>query len=225
MMASLHPPNGFDAHTLREEIANSVTHGVGAALSIAALSVLVSLAATRGDVWRVVSFSIYGATLVFLYLVSTLYHGIQAPRVKLMFEVIEHSAIYLLIAGTYTPFLLVTLRGAWGWSLFGVIWALAILGVVFKVFFIKRFRVFSAVVYVLMGWLMVIAIKPLLAALPLAGFFWLLAGGCAYTLGLAFFAWERLPYNHTIWHLFVMAGSICHFVAVLCYVLPQATGG
>lgn len=208
--------------TLKEEIANSITHGIGAVLSIAGLSVLVVLASLHGDAWRVVSFSVFGATLVLLYLASTFYHSFQNPRVKRLFRILDHSAIYLLIAGSYTPFTLVSMRGPWGWSLFGVIWGLALLGIVFKAFFVERFAVLSTIIYIGMGWVMVIAVKPAILAISFYGIIWLLAGGLFYTLGVIFFAWGKLPFNHAIWHLFVLGGSTCHFIAVLYYVLPMS---
>ena len=206
---------------LGEEIANSITHGVGAALSVAGLVVMVVVAALRGTSWHVVACAVYGASLVLLYLSSTLYHGLANGRAKRLFQILDHSSIYILIAGTYTPFTLVTLRGAWGWAMFGVIWTLAVVGIVFKCFFIGQWRVLSTTVYVLMGWFAVVAIRPLLRALPWQGFLWLLAGGLFYTVGVVFFAWRR-KYSHTIWHLFVLAGSGCHFFAVYRFVLFQA---
>jgi hemolysin III len=207
-------------YTPREEVANSVTAGIGAALSIAALSILAALAGIKGDPWRVVSFSIFGAALVLLYLAATLYHAFRSPRLKSVFQFIDHISIYILIAGTYTPFMLVSLRGGWGWSLFGVIWGLAVVGIVFKSFFMGRFIVLSTVIYLAMGWLILIALKPALAAIPARGLLWVAIGGCAYTIGVGWYAWRKLPYNHAIWHLFMLAGSICHFFAVLFYVLP-----
>jgi hemolysin III len=203
-----------------EEVANTITHGVGVGLSIAGLVVLVVRAALYGDVWQVVSFSIYGSSLILLYLASTLYHGFRSKRVKEILRIFDHSAIYLLIAGTYTPFLLVTLRGPWGWSLFGLIWVLALLGITFKIVFGPKYEIVSTGFYILMGWVVIIAIKPLIAALPVMGLAWLVAGGLAYTGGVIFYAWEKLPFNHAIWHGFVMAGSIFHFVAVLSYLSP-----
>jgi hemolysin III len=182
--------------------------------------VLVSLAAVYGDTWRVVSFSIYGATLVLLYLASTFYHSIQHPRVKKALRTLDHIAIYWLIAGTYTPFALVNLRGGWGWTLFGLIWGLAVAGTLFKVLLPGRFKILSVLVYVGMGWLVLIALKPTLAAVAPGGLAWLIVGGLAYTLGVVFYAWKQLPYSHAIWHVFVLGGSICHFFAVLLYVLP-----
>ncbi len=212
----------MNGETRKEEIANSITHGIGAALSIAALSILVVFAGLRGDAWRVVSFSIYGSTLVLLYLASTFYHVFSNPRVKRVFHVFDHSAIFLLIAGSYTPFCLVTIRGGWGWSLFGVVWGIAIFGIVFKAFSTGRYNFVSTALYIAMGWIAVIAIKPLVAQLPPGAFAWILLGGLSYTLGVIFYAWERLPYGHAIWHLFVLGGSTLHFFAVLFYVLPMA---
>lgn len=206
--------------TIKDEIANSLTHGIGALLSIAALVILVIFSATEGDAWRVVSFSIYGACLILLYTTSTLYHSFPPGRVKQFFQIADHACIYLLIAGTYTPFTLVPLRGAWGWSLFGIIWGLALVGIFFKVFFINRFAVLSLVVYLLMGWLIVVALRPLIQHLPMGGLYWLMAGGAFYSLGVIFFLWEKLRYHHAFWHLFVLAGSICHFWAIFLYVLP-----
>ena len=207
-------------YTLGEEIANSITHGIGTGLSIAGLTVLVVLAVIYGDVWRVVSFSIFGSTLVLLYLASTLYHGFQNPRVKKIFQVFDHSAIYLLIAGTYTPFLLVSLRGAWGWTFLAVIWGIAFLGIGFKALFIDRYQKLSALGYVLMGWLCVIAGKELLSSVPQVALIWLAAGGMIYTIGIIFLAWRKIPYGHTIWHLFVLGGSICHYFAVVNLLSP-----
>lgn len=203
-----------------EELANTITHGIGLALSIAGFVVLLVLAALRGSPRHIVSCAIYGATLVCLYAASTLYHGIPSPRRKRALRVFDHCAIYLFIAGTYTPFLLVNLRGGWGWSLLGIVWGLAMAGIVFKFRFVDHFPFLSTVVYLLMGWLAVIALKPLLASVPASGLLWLLAGGMLYTLGVVFYAWKRLPYNHLIWHLFVLAGSTCHYVAVLYSVIP-----
>ena len=206
--------------TLGEEVANSITHGVGAALSVAGLVVMVVIAALRGTSALVVACAVYGASLVLLYLSSTLYHALTNGRVKRVFRILDHASIYVLIAGTYTPFTLVTLRGVWGWALFGIVWTLAVMGIVFKCFFTGRLHVLSTTVYVVMGWIAVVAIRPLLQALPWPGFLWLLAGGVFYTLGVGFFAWRR-KYAHTIWHLFVLAGSVCHFSVVYQYVLSR----
>jgi len=203
-----------------EEIINSVTHGVGAALSIAGLTILVVLASLKGDPWRIVAFSIYGATLVCLYLSSTLYHGIPVPGVKRFFRRLDHAAIFLLIAGTYTPFVLVLFRGGWGWALFGFVWGLAAFGIALKVAFLGRFEGLSIVLYLVMGWVGVIVIKPVLATLSGPGLALVAGGGVLYTLGVVFYLWERLPFNHAIWHLFVVAASVCHFFAMVFFVLP-----
>lgn len=208
-----------NGYTPAEEIANSITHGLGALLSVAALTLLVTLAAQQFDVWRIVSFSIYGATMVLLFLSSTLYHSFQKPSVRRIFKTLDHCSIYLLIAGTYTPFLLVTLRGTLGWVLFGIIWALAVAGIVIKVAFGPEFKKFSVVTYLVMGWLVLFASKELFARLAIEGIYWLVAGGLIYTLGVVFYLWRRLPFNHAIWHLFVLAGTICHFFAIFFYVL------
>ena len=213
--------NSVQTESLKEEIANSISHGVGAGLSIAALSILIVMAARHGDAWRIVSFSIYGSTLVLLYLASTFYHIFSNSSVRRVFHVFDHSAIFLLIAGSYTPFCLVTIRGGWGWSIFGIVWGIAVLGIVFKAFFTGRFNIVSTILYLLMGWIIVIAIKPLLGSLPAGGFIWLGLGGGCYTAGIIFFAWKKLPFGHFIWHLFVLGGSILHFFGILLYVLPM----
>ncbi len=210
----------LERHSATEEILSSVTHGIGAGLSTAALAILVTLAGLYGDVWRVVSFSIYGATLVLMYTASTCYHAFRTPELKRLFRILDHSAIYLLIAGTYTPFMLVTLRGAWGWSLFGVTWGIAVLGILMTVLSLDRFKLVNLLSYLAMGWLGMIAIRPLVIALPRGGVIWLVIGGVAYTLGVVFYAGKKIPFNHAIWHLFVLGGSICHFFALLFYVLP-----
>ncbi len=207
------------AYTRRDDIASAVTHGLGAILSAAGMGVLLALAVLRGDAWRVVSCSIYGASLLLLYLSSTLYHAFPGPRAKRVFQVIDHSAIYVLIAGTYTPFLLVNLRGGWGWSLFAVVWALTAAGIVFQVFFAGRFRLLHTLIYLGMGWLVVVAARPLLGRVPLAGLVLLLCGGLAYSVGVIFYLVRRLPYHHALWHLFVLAGSVLHYLAVLFTVL------
>jgi hemolysin III len=202
-------------YTREEEIANCLTHGVGLLLSIAGLIVLVTFVALRSDAWAVTSGAIFGVSLVVLYASSTLYHSLRATRPKHVARVVDHVAIFYLIAGTYTPFMLVNLRGPWGWSLFGVVWALAIGGTVLKLFFTGRFRVLSTLIYLFMGWIIMVAIKPLVEALPRGSLIMLFAGGLAYSLGTVFYLWKRLPYHHAVWHLFVLAGSICHFFAVL----------
>jgi hemolysin III len=201
--------------TSREELLNALTHGVGWALSVAGLVFAVVLGARQGDAWVITSVAIYGATLVLLYASSTLYHAIPSPRWKHVLRKLDHAAIFLLIAGTYTPFVLVNLRGPWGWSLFGVVWGVALAGVAFKLVFAGRFVLWSSAIYVLLGWIMLIAAKPLIAALPVSGLVLLGAGGLCYTSGVVFYLWRRLPYHHAIWHLFVLAGSTCHYFAVL----------
>ena len=209
-------------YTLSEEIANGITHGIGAMLSVAGLTVLVVLAAIYGDAWRIVSFSIYGASLVLLYTASTLYHAIQHPDAKRIFRIMDHAAIYLLIAGTYTPITLVNMRGPWGWSIFGFVWAVAIIGIIFKTMYTGRYDKISTAAYVLMGWICLIGLKEMLVAIPPGGLVWLVAGGVCYTVGVIFYAWQKLPFNHAIWHLFVLGGSMCHFFAILFHVLPGA---
>ena len=209
-------------HPVREELANALTHGLGAAAALAGGAVLVTLAALKGDGWQVAGAIVFGVCLLLLYLASTLYHAVQHPVLKGRLKVFDHCAIYLLIAGTYTPFTLVGLRGPWGWGLFAAIWTLAVAGVVFKLFFTGRFRGLSTAIYIAMGWLVLVAIKPLLAALDAWTFGWLLAGGVCYTLGTVFYHRPSLPYSHAIWHLFVVAGSVCHYVSVLAQIQPAA---
>jgi hemolysin III len=211
-------------YSLGEEIAHSVTHGVGIVLSIAGLAVMVAFAALRGDVWHIVGCSVFGATLVLNYTASTVYHAIPGTfaRAKRVLRVLDHSAIFLLIAGTYTPFCLVNLRGPWGWTLFGVVWGLAVLGIVFKATLLGRWKVLSVVAYVAMGWLVLIAARPLGHSVALGGIVLLAAGGVAYTAGVAFYTAARLKYHHAIWHFFVLAGSTLHFFSVLFYVVPLA---
>lgn len=204
--------------TLGEEIANGITHGIGAALATAALTILVVFAALKGDTWRIVSFSIYGASLVLMYISSTLYHSITNLKAKRYFRIMDHSSIFLLIAGTYTPITLIALRGTgWGWTIFGLIWGLAILGILFKLMFYGKLEKLSVVFYILMGWLAVVAIKPMIANLPTGLLLWIAIGGLSYTLGIIFYAWTKLPYSHSIWHLFVLGGSISHFFGILLY--------
>lgn len=207
----------------REQVANSATHGLGLALSVAGLVVLVVLTSLHGDAWHVVSCVVYGSTLVLCYSASTFYHAFHSTRARRVLKTLDHASIYLLIGGTYTPFLLVTLRGGWSRSLFGVIWGLALLGILFKMFWVNRFQGLSLSVYLLMGWLVVIAARPILSSMPLPGIILLMAGGLAYSAGVIFFLWERVPYGHALWHLFVLAGSVLHFFSVLVTtVLPRA---
>ncbi len=202
-----------------EEIANSISHGVGIALSIAGLAIMVAFSALEGSVWRIVACSIFGATLVLTYSASTLYHAVPWGRAKQVLRVLDHSTIFLLIAGTYTPFTLVNLRGPWGWTLFAVIWGLTILGIVLTAAAMSRFRVLSMVLYIAMGWMIAIAVKPMLTRVGAGGLELLLFGGIAYMVGLIFYGWRRLPYHHAVWHLFVLTGSALHFFAVLFYVV------
>lgn len=197
---------------------NSITHAVGACLAAVGGVFLVSAAARDGDPWKITSFTIYAAMLLTLYLTSSLYHGMRGLAKDLLRKM-DHCAIYLLIAGTYTPFTLVTLRGAWGWSMFGVVWSLALLGIAQEIWYAKGARLLSLAIYMVMGWLAVIAMQPLIAALGWKGFAWLGAGGLSYTAGIAFYATDhKVRHGHGIWHVFVLGGSICHYIAVLFYV-------
>ncbi len=210
----------FEPHpTLGEEIASSVSHGVGLLASLIAGPLLVARAAAHGKPWGMISASVFVATIVIMYSASTIYHALPQGYAKRMFRTLEHGAIFLLIAGTYTPFTLVALRGVWGWTLFGLVWMLAALGIVLKAVTTTRYRWLPGVLYLGMAWLIVVAIRPLSLELPYAGLMWLLAGGVAYTVGMVFFAARRVPYCHFVWHLFVLAGTFCHFVAVWRYVI------
>lgn len=202
-----------------EERINIWSHAAGLILAIWALVYLVIKAAIHGNAWHIVSFSIYGTSMILLYAASTIYHMAKKPRTRLRLKVFDHAAIYLLIAGTYTPFTLVTLNGAMGWSLFGVAWGLAVIGIILKIFFTGRFTIISTLAYVVMGWLIVIAIKPLSNNLPDGGLFWLILGGISYTVGAVLYAIHKLKFNHAIFHLFVLFGSICHFITIYYYVL------
>lgn len=209
--------SGRDQH-FGEEVANVISHGVALIAAIVGTVVLIVQAARHADAGFVVAVSLFGATMILLYLASTLYHALPMSRAKLVFRVIDHAAIFLLIAGTYTPFTLGVLRGAWGWSLFGVIWGLALAGVVLKVFDKASNPFFSTGLYLLMGWVIVVAVDPLFSRVPTQGLLWLLAGGLFYTVGVVFFATDaRVKYGHFVWHLFVMAGTTCHYFAVLWY--------
>jgi hemolysin III len=210
-------PTGERALSLREEIANSISHGLGLVLAIAAVPVLVLSAMRIGSIGFIVGVSVFGGTMVFLYLASTLYHSVTHEGAKRFFRLFDHSAIFLLIAGTYTPFGLGVLRGPWGSTLLVIVWSLALIGVMMKVIVGTRYSWISIVLYLVMGWLAVVAIKPILVLVPAPGILLILAGGIAYTSGLSFFAAHRLRYNHFIWHLFVIAGTTCHFFAVLWY--------
>lgn len=207
-------------YNVGEEIANSITHGIGIVLAVAALGILTAFSSIYGNAWHIVSVSIYATTLVLLYTASTLYHSIQKPRVKGVLQILDHSAIYLLIAGTYTPFTLVSLRGPWGWWLFGVIWALAAFGVAFQLSLSRHWKAISLVLYIVMGWVMLVAIKPLIVSVATGGVVFLVLGGLVYTVGTLFYGWKKLKYHHAIWHLFVLAGSTLHFFSILFYVVP-----
>lgn len=203
--------------TFGEEIANSVSHGIGLVLAIAATPILIVMAVRGGTTWNTVGVSVFAGSMLLLYLASTLYHALPQNGVKQFFRVLDHGAIFLLIAGTYTPFTLGVLRGPWGWTLFGLIWGLAGVGLAIKTFFGTRYTWASVFLYLGMGWLAVIAAPLILARVPVSGLIWLLAGGIAYTAGVGFFAAHRVRYAHAVWHLFVIAGTICHFFAVLWY--------
>jgi hemolysin III len=215
----VNPQTTLPRYSHGEELANTIISGVGVALAVTGSAILIARANNYGTAWHVVSCSVYGATLIFLYTASTLYHSIQFSRAKGILRILDHSAIFLLIAGTYTPFALVNLRGAGGWSLFGVIWGLAALGITFQAW-LRRWPVARVGLYVGMGWAVVVIVKPMFATVAPGGLLLLLVGGLAYTLGLGFYAWRRLPYHHAIWHVFVLAGSISHFFAILFYVVP-----
>lgn len=207
-------------YTFGDEVASSVVHGIGIVLSMAGLALLVVLAARYGDARDVLASAVYGVTLVLLYTASTLYHAVPVPAAKPILRTLDHIAIYLLIAGTYTPFTLIALPGAWGWSLFGAVWTLAALGSALELGVLKRYRKLSVLLYVAMGWVGMVAFRPLMAHLQTGGMLLLIAGGLAYTLGVPFYLWRRLPYHHSVWHAFVLAGSVLHYLAVLLYVLP-----
>jgi len=206
-------------YKLGDILANAITHGIGTVFAVVGAVYLIA-ASTRGDAWIVVSCSVFASTLVLVYVCSTLYHSLVRTRARHVFQILDHSAIYLLIAGTYTPFTLVSLRGPVGWAMFGVVWSLAIAGVIFKSLAVDRFAVASALVYLFQGWLIVVAARPLLHAIGGHGMAWLGMGGLAYTFGMVFFALDRRRYFHAAWHLFVLAGSVAHYFAILFYVVP-----
>ncbi len=212
-----------ETHTFSrgEEIANAITHGIGTILSIIGLTLLIVFSVQFGNVWHVVSFTVYGTTMLLLYTSSTLVHSFPHGRVKDLFEIFDHSSIYLFIAGTYTPFLFVIIQGTVGWTLFGVVWGLAVAGIVFKIFFVKRFVLVSTLLYIAMGWLIVLAWDPLASSLAGPGLNLLVVGGVLYTIGSIFYVWRGFPYHHAIWHIFVLGGTITHYLAILLYVLPH----
>ena len=205
----------FRELTIREEIFNSITHGIGTLLSIAALVILVLFAVTKGNGWHIVSFSIYGSSLVLLYLMSTLYHSFTAEKLKNLFARFDHAAIFLLIAGTYTPFLLTSMRGVIGWTMFGIIWGTAVTGVVIRSIYLNRFKKLMVALYLVMGWMFVFAAKPMFQSLPVSSIVFLFLGGISYSVGVIFYMNKKIKYSHGIWHLFVLAGSAFHFFAVL----------
>ncbi|MGB5235105.1 MAG: hemolysin III family protein [Candidatus Macondimonas sp.] len=218
----MHP----ERYSSAEEAANAITHGIGLLLSIGGGIALVSLAARHAGAREITSASVFAATLVVMYVASTLYHAIPHPRAKRGLKVFDHCAIFLLIAGTYTPFTIVALKGTLGWWLFGIVWGLAVLGIVFKLFFTGRMQLLSTITYVLMGWIAIVAVVPISRALQPAALYWLIAGGIAYTAGTLFYHNRRIPYSHAIWHLFVLAGSVSHFIAILLqFTLPASNGG
>jgi len=207
-----------------EELANALTHGVGLVASIIGVPILISVAIGRGDPWFIAGCTVFAVSLLGLYGASTLYHALPPCRAKHVCRLLDHAAIYLLIAGTYTPFTLGVLRGGWGWLLFGVVWSLAAFGIAFKAIFRFRYPHGSTLFYLAMGWLAVVALRPLAAVLPQTGLWLIIAGGLLYTGGVAFYVWDRPRYSHMVWHLFVLGGSTCHFLAVLWYALPSAPG-
>ena len=211
--------NGVNEFTLIEEIWHAITHGVGLALSIAGLAILVAFAALQGSALVITSSAIFGATLIILYGASTLYHAITHTQIKKIFQQFDHASIYFLIAGTYTPVTLISLGGAWGWTIFSIIWGAALVGVFLKFAYPGRFEKLSLVLYILMGWMIVAAMQPLMENMESGGLWLMLAGGLAYTVGIVFYVWDSLPFNHTIWHLFVLGGSILHYLMVLIYIV------
>ena len=211
--------NGVNEFSLIEEIWHAITHGVGLALSIAGLAILVAFAALQDSALVIASSAIFGATLIILYGSSTLYHAITHTEIKKIFQQFDHASIYLLIAGTYTPITLISLGGAWGWTIFSIIWGAALFGIFLKFVYPGRFEKLSLVLYVLMGWMIVVAMQPLMENMESGGLWLMLAGGLSYTIGIVFYVWDSLPFNHAIWHLFVLGGSILHYLMVLIYIV------
>jgi hemolysin III len=212
---------GIKYYSPIEEKININSHAIGFILSLAASVLLVTHASLHGNVWHIVSFSIFGASLIILYVASTCYHSAQKPKLRSRLRIIDHASIYVLIAGTYTPFTLVTLKGSIGWVIFGITWGLALTGIILKLFFTGRYKFISTLMYVFMGWVIIFAIKPLINNLPLEGLLWLVAGGMAYTIGAILYSIKKIKFNHAIFHIFVFIGSFSHFVAVFFYVLPS----
>lgn len=211
----------MNEYSSKEESLNIISHGIGCLLSIVALVLLVIHANAFGNVWHIVSVSIYGLSLIVLYAASTLYHSSKQLELRKKFKIFDHAAIYVQIAGTYTPFTLITLNGTTGWVIFGVSWGMALVGIVLKLFFTGKYNTISTVMYVLMGWMIVFAIKPLMDNLALEGLYWLLAGGLSSTIGAIFYSIKKIKFNHAIFHVFVLMGSFCHFISVYFYVLPN----
>ncbi|ARB92660.1 hemolysin III [Legionella longbeachae] len=207
------------SQTRVEEIGNASTHALGALLSLIALVLLTLFAAYQNDSLKLVSSIVFGSTLLLMYVCSTLYHSMMNPKIKHLFRILDHASIYLLIAGSYTPFVLVTINGSLGWTIFTIIWSLAFVGVLFKWFFVHKFDLLSTLIYLLMGWMALLIVKPLYQLLPPGGLTYIVAGGLCYTVGVIFYIWERLVFSHVLWHLFVLSGSICHFFAVFFYVV------
>ncbi|MGQ9855370.1 MAG: PAQR family membrane homeostasis protein TrhA [Fervidobacterium sp.] len=220
-MAKIRDKENMEKYTIGEEIANSVTHGLGALLSIAGLIILIVIAVNHGGGGKLASAIVYGISLFILYMNSTLYHSIQHKKTKYVLEIMDHSAIYILIAGSYTPFLIISLRGWIGWTLFGIVWALTIVGIVFKVFFVKKFMILSTLLYILMGWMVVLVFKPLVNSISKMSLIFLIAGGVFYTVGAIFYIWRSFKYHHMIWHLFVLFGSVSHYFAILNVLLTK----
>ncbi|MBS3788578.1 hemolysin III family protein [Candidatus Bipolaricaulota bacterium] len=208
-------------YTYKEEIANSITHGIGTVLSVAGLVGLLYLSVPNGGIWRIISSIIYGTALILCQASSTFYHALRLPRAKKLFSILDHNSIFLLIAGTYTPFLLVTLRGNWGWGLFITIWSIVIVGILYESFFTDKYPKVSTSIYVGMGWISLIVLGKLYSGIGLPGILWLILGGIIYTSGTWFYTNGRLSYNHAIWHLFVLAGAACHYISILFYVIPS----
>ena len=209
----------FSSESLSERLFNTITHGIGSVLSIVALVLMVVYASYNSDAWSIVGVSIFGSTLILLYMSSTLYHAFSNGRVKQIFKTLDQSFVYLLIAGTYTPVLLITLRNTLGWTVFGLVWVMAIGGITHRIFFFDKLKKLSLVSYIVMGWLSLIVFKSLLNAAPAELVVWLLIGGAFYTGGLIFYSWEKLPFNHAIWHLFVLGGSFSHFMGIYLYLV------
>ncbi|MBA9027659.1 MULTISPECIES: PAQR family membrane homeostasis protein TrhA [Bacillaceae] len=207
-------------YTKKEEVANAITHGIGVLLSIAALVFLIIFSAQQGNAWHVTAATIYGISMLTLFIASTLVHSFPEGKAKDVFEIFDHSAIYFFIAGTYTPIMLIAVHGTLGWTLLSIVWAVAIVGTVFKAFFVKKFLFLSTLLYIAMGWMIVIAWGPISATLPATGVHLLLIGGLLYTVGAVFYVWRGFPFHHAVWHLFVLGGSAAHFFAVLLYILP-----